>query len=97
MNLELVLFSRAYLSISLCVWYSVGVCLYFIVKVNIKRRYVDKSIFLCIWRRVSCTTFLLYTFQAMFSFNKVFINNFFNTTLKLVGAYILLLITTKSK
>ena len=64
MNLELVLFSRTYLSISLCVWYSVGVCLYFIVKVNIKRRYVDKSIFLCIWRRVSCTTFLLYTFSS---------------------------------
>ena len=35
-----------------------------ISKVNIKRCYVDKSMFLCIWRRVSCTTFLLYTFSS---------------------------------
>ena len=36
----------------------------FFSKVNIKRRYVDKSKFLCIWRRVSCTTLLLYTFSS---------------------------------
>ena len=28
------------------------------------RHYVDKSMFLCIWQRVSCTTFLLYTFSS---------------------------------
>ena len=33
-------------------------------KVNIKRRYVDKSMFLWIWQRVSCTRFLLYTFSS---------------------------------
>ena len=33
-------------------------------KLNIKRRYVDKSMFLCIWQRVSCTAFLLYTFSS---------------------------------
>ena len=36
-------------------------------------------------------------FQAIFSFNKIFINKFFNTILKLTGAYILLLKATKSK
>ena len=36
-------------------------------------------------------------FQAIFAFKKIFINKFFNTTLKPTGAYILLLTTTKSK
>ena len=37
-------------------------------------------------------------FQAIFSFNKIFINkDFLNTILKLTGAYILLFTVTKSK
>ena len=35
--------------------------------------------------------------QAIFSFNKIFTNKFFNTTLKLTGAYILSLKIIKSK
>ena len=34
-------------------------------------------------------------FQAIFWFNKIFINKYFNTVLKLTGAHILLLKTTK--
>ena len=37
---------------------------FIILKVNLKNHYVDKSIFLYIWRHVSCTTFLLYTFST---------------------------------
>ena len=33
------------------------------------RHYVDKSMFLCIWQCVSCTTFLLYTFSSHILFN----------------------------
>ena len=36
-------------------------------------------------------------FQAIFLFNNIFNNKFFNTILKLTEAYILLLKTTKSK
>ena len=36
-------------------------------------------------------------FQAIFSFNKVFYQQTFNTILKLTGAYILLLKAMKSK
>ena len=43
-------------------------------------------------RFVYCTHF-----QAIFSFNKIFINKFLNKILKLTGAYILLLKATKNK
>ena len=33
-------------------------------KVNTKRRYLDKPMFLCIWQRISCITFLQYTFSS---------------------------------
>ena len=53
--------------------------------------------FLCIWRRVFVVHVYRTHFQAIFSFNKIFIKNIFNTILKFTGAYILLLENTKSK
>ena len=53
--------------------------------------------FLCIWRRVSCTTFLLHTFSSHILFNKIFYQQTFNTILKLTGAYNMSLKATKSE
>ena len=64
---------------------------------KIKRRYVDKSIFLYIWRHVSCTKILLHTFfQDIFSFNKNFYQQTFNAILNFTGKSILLLKAKKS-
>ena len=54
--------------------------------------------FICIWQRVSCTTFLLYTFSSHILVSKFFFDQqTFNTILKLTGAYIMSLKATKRK
>ena len=53
--------------------------------------------FLCIWRRVSCTTFLLHIFKPYSRLTKFFYQQTFNTILRLTGTYNMSLKATKSK
>ena len=69
-------------------------CQYNISKVNIKDVMLTNPCF-CVFGDVFHVLHFYCThFQAIFLFNKIFINNFFNTIFKLAGRFILLLKTT---